>query len=104
MGIVEQMEAKWDEMGAVKKERGILFEDFEANKEKIAELYYEGEILKLQYMFLKRQQLAEADSTFPVVAESIDSVSSINENCISVLQKHLIKDGFEERLRREGLI
>lgn len=104
MGIVEQMEAKWDEMDSVKKEREILFEDFEANKEKIAEMYYEGEILKLQYMILKRQQLAEADRTFPVVAESIDSVSSINETCISILQKTLIEDGFEDRLLREGLI
>lgn len=104
MEIKEKMEAKWNEMDSVKKERELLFENFEANKDKIAELYYEGEILKLQYMFLKRQQLDKANRTFPVVAKSIDSVNSINETCISVLQKRLIEDGFRERLQREELI
>jgi hypothetical protein len=104
MEIKEQMAAKWDEMDAVEKKRELLFENFEANKDKIAELHYEGEILKLQYMFLKRQQLDQSDRTSRVVAESIDNVKSINETCISLLQKRLIEDGFRERLQRENLI
>lgn len=104
MGINEQMEAKWDEMDAVKKERELLFENFEANKAKIAELYYEGEFLKLQYMFLKRQQLEKFDRTSSVVSESIDSVKFINETCINLLQKRLIEDGYEDRLRQEDLV
>lgn len=67
-------------------------------------MHYEGEILKLQYLFLKRQQLDEFDHTSPVVSESIDSVKSINETCISLLQKRLIEDGFRERLQRDKLI
>lgn len=104
MEIKEQMEVKWHEMDAVKKERELMFENFEANKDKIAELHYEGEILKLHYMFLKRQQLEEFDRTSHVVSESIDSVKFINETCIDLLQKRLIEDGFEERLQREKLI
>lgn len=104
MEIKEQMQAKWDEMDFMKNERELLFENFEANKDKIAELHFEGEILKLQYMFLKRQQLEEFERTSFIVSDSIDSVNSINETCISLLQKRLIEDGFEERLQREKLI
>lgn len=42
MKIKEQMEAKWDETDSVKKERENLFENFEANKAKIAECTTRG--------------------------------------------------------------
>ncbi|OXM83997.1 hypothetical protein [Paenibacillus rigui] len=104
MDINKQIEAKLQKISDVEKERESLFENFEANKNKIGELHYEIEILKLQYMFLKRQQLDAADRTYHIVAENIDSVKSINETCIGLLQKRLIEDGFGERLQQEKLI
>lgn len=103
MDINEQMEAKWQEMTDVKNEREALFDNFEANKDKIAELHFEVEIKKLQYMLLKREQLNEISRTDNMPGVT-DNVKSINESCIAILQKRLIEDGFRERLQQESLI
>ncbi|QMV43726.1 hypothetical protein [Cohnella cholangitidis] len=106
MNIKEKMELKWEEMTAVKNERESLFDNFEANKERIAELHFEVEIKQLEYMFLKREQLAELKKTekVAIVAESVASVESINDTCIGLVQKRLIEYGYEERLKQEGLL
>lgn len=101
MDIKERMNSKMTEIADLKNEREALFSDFETNKERISELYYEIEIKKLQYMFLKREQLTELkkDEKSAVVAESVSNVESINETCIKLLQKQLIESGFEERIK-----
>lgn len=97
---------KWEEMKAIKNERESLFSDFEANKERIADLHFEAEIKKLQYMLLKREQLAAVQKTekVAIVRESAASVESINETCIKLVQEQLIKYGYEKRLKVEELL
>jgi len=106
MNINEKMELKWKEMTALENERELLFDEFEANKERIGELYFEVEIKKLQYMFLKREQLVEQreNSSVAIIVDSVSNVESINETCIGLVQKQLIESGYEERLKREQLI
>ncbi|APB77364.1 hypothetical protein BJH92_15460 [Paenibacillus polymyxa] len=97
MDIKEKMESKWEEIVATKNEREALFENFEDNKDRISELHFEVEIKQLQYMFLKREQLAELDP------DNVTGAEKINETCIELSQKKLIENGYEERLKREGL-
>lgn len=101
--IQENLSSKWDEITAVKKEREALFTNFDENKDRISELYYEIEIKKLQYMFLKREQL----SVLKIISKVPDDVAKIeyvNETCIGIIQKNLVDEGYEERLKSEGLI
>lgn len=96
--IKVRMEAKWSEIEAVKAERNGLFQDEEGNRDKIAALYFEKKILELQYMHLKREQLAKLKAT-SLRPQSIEPVEQINETCIAMLQKSLIADGFGNRVR-----
>ncbi|MGG3278997.1 hypothetical protein [Paenibacillus solani] len=103
MDIKQKMESKWEEITATKNERESLFDNFEVNKDKIAELHFEVEIKQLQYMHLKREQLAELKKN-AFDPDSVTRVEQINDRCIGLTQKHLIEYGYEERLRQEGLI
>ncbi|AJS59190.1 hypothetical protein [Paenibacillus sp. IHBB 10380] len=103
MDFTQRMESKWEEITVTKNERELLFDNFEANKECIAELHYEVEIKQLQYLFLKREQLAglkEVLNTPDLMAD----IEKINETCISIAQKHLVEAGLKERLVLESLI
>lgn len=106
MSIKEKMELKWEEMTAIKNERESLFDNFEANKERISELHFEVEIKQLEYMFLKREQLAELkeNEKVSIVLKSVADVENINDTCIELVQKRLIEYGYEERLKHEGLL
>ncbi|TFB14114.1 hypothetical protein E3U55_14455 [Filobacillus milosensis] len=103
MNIQEKMDLKWNEITATKKEREELFSDFENNKGKISELYYETEIKQLEYMFLKREQLEQLRKT-TYHNENVDRVERILETCITQVRERLIKKGLKERLQAEKLI
>lgn len=103
MGINERMEMKWGEITATKNEREALFENFEDNKDKISKLYFEVEIKKLQYMLLKRDQLAGL-KTKVYDSDSVTRIEKLNETCVELLQKNLIEKGYEERLKQEGIV
>ena len=102
MEIKLKMESKWEEITATKNEREALFDNFEANKDRIAELHFEVEIKQLQYMFLKREQLAELKKT-AIVPDSVTGIEKVNETCIGLTQKHLIEYGYGERLKQPNL-
>ncbi|WP_218032409.1 hypothetical protein [Paenibacillus humicus] len=104
--IKDRMEAKWSEIEAVKAEREGLFQNEEENRDQIAALYFEKKILELQYLHLKRQQLMEVKlvENRPVLVESAEGVNEINETCIGLLQKSLVREGFKDRLVQEGLL
>ncbi|WP_103110973.1 hypothetical protein [Brevibacillus reuszeri] len=103
MDIKQRMESKWEEITATKNEREALFDNFDANKDKISELHFEVEIKQLQYMFLKREQLEKLKRTASDL-ESVTSIEKVNETCIELTQKQLIENGYEKRLKQEGLI
>lgn len=104
MTIENEMKIVWAEMEKLKNEREELFTDLEANKSRIANLHYEIEIKKLQYMIVKRGQLVAVNDASERVAQSAADVAEINETCIGILQKTLAEHGFSERLKQEGLI
>ncbi|GAA0840511.1 hypothetical protein GCM10008915_36180 [Bifidobacterium pullorum subsp. gallinarum] len=103
MGIEEKMESKWKEITSTKDERETLFENFEDNKDRIAELHFEVEIKQLQYMLLKRQQLAELKKA-TLDPDSVVRIEEINETCVELARKRLVEFGYSERLKQEGLI
>lgn len=97
MNIREKMDAKWDEIIAAKNEREELFSDFDNNKDRIIELYYEIEIKQLEYVLLKREQLKQLKLT-TLNPENVERIERINETCIKELQERLIKHGYIEGL------
>lgn len=103
MDIKQKMESKWEEITATKNEREALFDNFEANKNRISELHFEVEIKQLQYMFLKREQLAGVKRT-ALDPDSVTRIEKVNETCIELVQKQLIENGYEEKLQKEGLL
>lgn len=103
MNINEKMELKWEEITTTTNEREALFMNFEVNKDRISGLYFEREIKKLQYMFLKREQLTEMKIN-SYDQDSISRIEKMNETCISLLTKRLIEDGYEDRLKQYGLV
>ena len=103
MTIDVQMQQKWEEVEATKLKRSKLFSDEMKNRDQIAALYFEVEILKLQYMFLKREQLAQlrlsaADPKF------VQSVEQVNETCIDLALKELVENGYQARLEELKLL
>lgn len=96
MDINEQMKAKMVEIEAAEAKRESLFEEFEVNKDRIADMYYEAEKLKLEYLLLKREQLqaSKMNETRTIILSSIADVENINENCIRILQQKLIQAGY----------
>ncbi|KJD43009.1 hypothetical protein QD47_24915 [Paenibacillus terrae] len=101
--LSKKMEFKWEEITVTKNKREALFDKFEANKDRISELYFELEIKQLQYMYLKREQLTEMKKT-TTIPDSIMRIDKMNETCIHLSQKKLIEYGYKELLEQEGLI
>ncbi|GIO39286.1 hypothetical protein J41TS12_41470 [Paenibacillus antibioticophila] len=104
--LQKRMEAKMTEITEAEAERESLFEDFENNKARIAESYYEVEKLRLEYLILKREQLnaSRIYENRKVVLESLDNVEQINETCILILQKKLTDAGWIPPDDKEGMI
>lgn len=106
MDLQKRMEAKMAEMEAAEVARESLFEDFENNKRRIAESYYEVEQLRLEYLMLKREQLnaSRIDEDRKIILETLNDVEQINETCISILRKKLTHAGWIPFEAKEGLI
>jgi predicted nuclease with TOPRIM domain len=103
MEIKQHMELKWKEITDTKNEREALFSNFEANKDRISELYFEIEIKQLQYMLLKRKQLSDLKIK-AIDTNSIEGIEKVNETCIHLTRENLVLNGYMERLLQEGLV
>jgi hypothetical protein len=99
--IKEKLGMKWNEAQSIKNEREALFSDFDKNKSRIVDLYYEIEIKKLEYLLLKREQIEESKKTTNYL-EAVERVERINENCIKLFRKKLTENGYGERIRISG--
>ncbi|WP_168121916.1 hypothetical protein [Paenibacillus sp. HB172176] len=93
-------------MEEIKKQRSALFANEQRNQEQIKALYYEIEMMKLQYMLLKRQQLKELKegTSFQKVIESVEGTEKINEDCIRILRNNLLDNGYRDRLEALALL
>lgn len=103
MTIDVLMQRKWEEVEATKRKRSELFDDEIKNRDQIAALYFEISILQLQYMFLKREQLAQLKYK-AVDPKFIQSVEKTNETCIDLTQKELVENGHQARLEELKLL
>lgn len=98
MNIKKEMEIKWSEIITTKNKRESLFSDFDKNKVEIVELHFEIEIMNLQYLLLKREQLTELKRSTSSNL-NLEKIEQIVEVTISKLQERLIKNGLQERIK-----
>ncbi|ULO07171.1 hypothetical protein H1230_30275 [Paenibacillus sp. 19GGS1-52] len=107
--IAQRLVEKSQEIDVIKDQRRSLFSEVKANEEEIIQLHYEMEFKRLEYMYLKQEQIKELkkhkDVYNPqVYQQQLKRLEAITNRCISSILKRLFEGGYGQELKKRGLV